>query len=100
MTNICKNGLPQGDLFEYAAFMFQNYELKWKNIKSKEVKEKIMKYKEDKQKSVRIGNIKYNKVTDENVNNRSIDLSKDITKSRSSAKILPDKREDKNIIQG
>jgi hypothetical protein len=51
LTNICKNGLPEGDVFEYAAYLFQNYENKWKELKSKEVKEKILKYKEDKQKS-------------------------------------------------
>ncbi len=51
LANICKDGLPQGDIFEYSAYLFQNYEKKWKALKSKEVKEKIMKYKEEKQKS-------------------------------------------------
>lgn len=54
MTNLCKNGLPDGDIFEYAAFLFQNFENKWKELKSKEIKEKIMRYKEEKQKSVRL----------------------------------------------
>ena len=50
LENICKDGLPQGNVFEYAAFLFSSYEKKWKQIKSKEVKEKIMKYKEEKSK--------------------------------------------------
>ena len=48
LTNICKDGLPQGDIFEYASYMFGSYEKKWKQMKSKEVKEKIKKYKEEK----------------------------------------------------
>ena len=51
MANICKDGLPKGDVFEYSAYLFASYEKKWKALKSKEVKEKIMKYKEEKQKS-------------------------------------------------
>lgn len=51
LANICKDGLPQGNVFEYAAYLFSGYEKKWKALKSKEVKEKIMKYKEEKQKS-------------------------------------------------
>lgn len=54
LNNVCKNGLPDGDMFEYAAYIFHNYEKKWKSKKQKEVKEKIIKYKEEKQKSVRL----------------------------------------------
>ena len=50
MESICKNGLPKGDLFEYAAYTITNYEKKWKQIKSKETKEKINKYCEEKDK--------------------------------------------------
>lgn len=52
MTSLCKNGLPTGDLFEYAAYVVQNYEKKWKKIKSKETKEKINKYWEEKEKQL------------------------------------------------
>ena len=45
MESICKNGLPTGDLYEFAAYTIINYEKKWKQIKSQEVKEKINKYK-------------------------------------------------------
>jgi hypothetical protein len=44
-------------MFEYAAYIIQNYEKKWKQMKSKEVKEKIHKYKEEKQKTLRLSNI-------------------------------------------
>lgn len=47
LANACKDGLPQGDIFEYAAYLFGSYEKIWKKQKSNEVKEKIMKYKED-----------------------------------------------------
>jgi hypothetical protein len=50
MGSLCKNGLPSGDLFEYAAYTITNYEKKWKQIKSKEMKEKINKYWEEKEK--------------------------------------------------
>ena len=54
LANICKDGLPQGDIFEYAAYLFSSYEKKWKQLKSKEIKEKIMKYKEDKLKKSKL----------------------------------------------
>jgi hypothetical protein len=50
MVNLCKNGLPSGDLFEYAAFTIVSYEKKWKKIKSKETKEKIKEYWDEKEK--------------------------------------------------
>ena len=54
LANICKDGLPQGDIFEYAAYLFSSYEKKWKQLKSKEIKEKIMKYKEEKLKKSKL----------------------------------------------
>lgn len=48
LANICKDGLPEGDIFEYSAYLFGSYEKKWKNLKSKEIKEKIKNYKEEK----------------------------------------------------
>ena len=52
MECICKNGLPEGDIYEYAAYTIANYEKKWKKIKSEEIKEKINKYKEEKEKEL------------------------------------------------
>jgi hypothetical protein len=48
LANLCKNGLPDGDLFEYAAYMTLNFEKKWKKQKREEIKEKIKRYKEEK----------------------------------------------------
>ncbi len=48
MESLCKNGLPTGDIYEYAAYTITDYEKKWKQKKAKEVKEKIKQYKEEK----------------------------------------------------
>ena len=29
LLNICKNGLPSGDVFEYSAFLVTKFEKKW-----------------------------------------------------------------------
>ena len=52
VIQLCKNGLPTGNLFEYSAFVIRNYEKKWKEKKSKMTKEKIDKYYEEKQKEM------------------------------------------------
>ncbi len=48
MITLCKNGLPSGNLYEYAAYTIQNYEKKWKQLKLKEKKEMVNKYWEEK----------------------------------------------------
>ena len=48
MVNLSKNGLPSGNLFEYAAYTILNYEKKWKQIKLTEKKEMVKKYWEEK----------------------------------------------------
>ena len=50
ITQLCKNGLPEGNLFEYSAYIVKNYEKKWKEKKSQKTKEKIEKYWEEKYK--------------------------------------------------
>jgi hypothetical protein len=50
MENLCKNNLPKGDLFEYAAYTILNFEKKWKQIKSNDKKQKINKYWQEKEK--------------------------------------------------
>ena len=49
---LCKQGLPNGNVFEYASIVVKNYEKKWKEKKSKLTKEKIEKYYEEKQKEI------------------------------------------------
>jgi len=71
LMNICKNGLPVGDVFEYSAALMLNYEKKWKKMQADKVREKIMRYKEDKQKSLGTYGI--------DVNERSLNMSLDYT---------------------
>ena len=44
VVQLCKNGLPTGNLFEYSAYVIKNYEKKWKEKKSKMDKEKLEQY--------------------------------------------------------
>lgn len=44
--NICKNGLPEGNVFEYSSFLVLNYEKKWYDqlkLKGKKFKQKDLK---------------------------------------------------------
>ena len=52
LSQLCRNGLPTGNIFEYASYIVQNYEKKWKEKKSKMMQEKIDKYYEEKQKEI------------------------------------------------
>lgn len=52
LAQLCKHGLPSGNIFEYASIVVKNYEKKWKEKKSKMMKEKIDKYYEEKQKEM------------------------------------------------
>ena len=52
LAQLCKHGLPDGNIFEYASYVVKNYEKKWKEKKSKMMKEKIEKYYEEKQKEL------------------------------------------------
>ena len=44
IAQLCKNGLPTGNLFDYSAYVIQSYEKKWKEKKSKEAKEKEIQF--------------------------------------------------------
>ena len=44
IVQLCKNGLPTGNLFEYSAFVIKNYEKKWKEKKNKMNKDKMEHY--------------------------------------------------------
>ena len=54
LAQLCKHGLPDGNIFEYASVVVKNYEKKWKEKKSKMIKEKIDKYYEEKQKELKM----------------------------------------------
>ena len=48
LLQLCKNGFPTGNLFEYAAIVVQNYEKKWKEKKSQMTKDKVEQYWQEK----------------------------------------------------
>ena len=52
LAQLCKNGLPSGNIFEYASYVVKAYEKKWKEKKSQMMKDKIDKYYEEKQKEI------------------------------------------------
>ena len=52
LAQLCRYGLPNGNIFEYASYVVKNFEKKWKEKKSKMIKEKIDKYYEEKQKEL------------------------------------------------
>ena len=52
VIQLCKNGLPTGNLFEYSAYVIKNYEKKWKEKKSKMNKEKVEQYWKEKKQEV------------------------------------------------
>ena len=52
LSQLCKHGLPSGNIFEYASYVVKNYEKKWKEKKSQMMKDKIDKYYEEKQKEI------------------------------------------------
>ena len=96
IIQLCKNGLPTGNLFEYSAYVIKNYEKKWKEKKSKINKENIEKYWEQKEKDFK-EKIEKNKNNLKEIKklNRSLDeiemkkYIKDLDRSRSSRGIKP-----------
>ena len=74
IIQLCKNGLPTGNLFEYSAYVIKNYEKKWKEKKSKIIKEKVEKFWEEKEKKVKDEILKNkNNKEKEKILNRSLD---------------------------
>jgi len=56
LAQLCKNGLPSGNVFEYASIVVKNFEKKWKEKKSQLMKDKIDKHYEEKQKEIEQNN--------------------------------------------
>ena len=52
IIQLCKNGLPIGNLFEYSAMVIKNYEKKWKDKKAKLKKEQVEQYWKEKKEQV------------------------------------------------
>ena len=53
IIQLCKNGFPTTNLFEYSAFVIKNYEKKWKEKKSKMTKEKVEKHWQEKKEELK-----------------------------------------------
>ena len=70
VIELCKNGLPTGNLFEYSAIVIRNYEKKWKEKKSKMNKEKFEKY--WKEKKEEIENSKKKQVDNKKMNKKDV----------------------------
>ena len=94
IIQLCKNGFPTSNLFEYSAFVIKNYEKKWKEKKSKMTKEKVEKYWQEKKEQLKnLEKKNTNSIEDQNkmkALNRSFEereinkLIKSLDKSRSS----------------
>ena len=88
IIQLCKNGLPDGDVFGYASYIFKNYEKKWKEKKSKKLKEKIDKYYEDKKKEMSENSSNNMRINKSLENREEYIFIRDLDKSRSSRKIV------------
>ena len=66
IVQLCKNGFPTGNLFEYSAYVIKNYEKKWKEKKSKMTKEKVEKYWQEKKEEIKNFKKTNNTIEDEN----------------------------------
>jgi hypothetical protein len=92
LSQLCRHGLPSGNVFEYASYLVKNYEKKWKEKKSKMMKEKIEKYFEEKQKELNNaleteGEIK--QVNKSLEHREELKFIKSLDKSRSKRNIMP-----------
>jgi hypothetical protein len=84
LSQLCKQGLPTGNIFEYASIVVKNYEKKWKEKKSKMAKEKIEKYYEEKQKEIQNENKNEIKVVNKSLEHRDeLKFIQSLDKSRS-----------------
>ena len=88
LAQLCKQGLPTGNIFEYASIVVKNYEKKWKEKKSKIAKEKIEKYYEKKQKEIENENKNEIKVVNKSLEHRDeLKFIQSLDKSRSKINI-------------
>ncbi len=92
LAQLCKNGLPKGNIFEYASYVVKNYEKKWKTKKSQMMKDKIDKYYEEKQKEINktLEADKEIKIVNKSLEHRNeLKFIQNLDKSRSGIKIVP-----------
>ena len=91
LAQLCKNGLPTGDIFEYASYVVKNYEKKWKEKKSQMMKDKIDKYYEEKEKEIKetLGNSGEIIVNKSLENRDELKFIQSLDKSRSGRNVIP-----------
>ena len=92
LSQLCKNGLPSGNVFEYASYVLQNYEKKWKEKKSQLMKDKIDKYYEEKQKEIEQNNENEGetKLVNKSLEHREeLKFIQNLDKSRASRNVVP-----------
>ena len=92
LAQLCKNGLPSGNVFEYASIVVKNYEKKWKEKKSQMMKDKIDKYYEEKEKEINQNNENEGetKLVNKSLEHRNeLKFIKNLDKSRSGRNIVP-----------
>ena len=90
LAQLCKQGLPNGNIFEYASIVVKNYEKKWKEKKSKMTKEKIDKYYEKKQKEIENENKNEIKIINKSLEHREeLKFIQSLDKSRSKRNVIP-----------
>jgi len=98
LAQLCKNGLPAGDIFEYASYVVKNYEKKWKEKKSQMMKDKIDKY--YKEKEIEIDEAKKNSgeiIINKSLENRdTLKFIQSLDKSRSGRNVVPKPDPSKN----
>ena len=92
LYQLCRIGLPTGNVFDYSSYFIKKYEKKWKEKKSKMLKDKIDKYYEEKQKEInnnldKEGEIK--KVNKSLEHREEYKFIKNLDKSRSKRNIIP-----------
>ena len=92
LAQLCKNGLPKGNIFEYASYVVKNYEKKWKEKKSQMIKDKIDKYYEEKQKEIN-KTLEVDpeiKIVNKSLEHRNeLKFIQNLDKSRSGIKVVP-----------
>lgn len=92
LAQLCKNGLPSGNVFEYASYVVKNYEKKWKEKKSQLMKEKIDRHYEEKQKEIEQNNENDGepKLVNKSLEHRDeLKFIQNLDKSRSGRNVVP-----------
>ena len=92
LSQLCKNGLPSGNVFEYASYAVKNYEKKWKEKKSQKLKDEIDQHYEKKRKEINenLENDGEKKIVNKSLEHRDeLKFIQSLDKSRSGRNVVP-----------